>query len=52
MTLFVQGKDDNTLRSLTFAPRMYYNGIQAAVFKNGSFVTYHTMMVIIHLLKM
>ena len=42
MTLLVQGKDDNTLRSLTFAPRMYYNGIEAAVFKNGSFVTYHT----------
>ena len=42
MTLFVQGKDDNTLRCLVFSPQMYYQGIEAAVFKNGSFVTYHT----------
>ena len=42
MTLFVQGKDDNTLCSLVFSPRMYYKGCEAAAFKNGSFVTYHT----------
>ena len=43
VTLLVQGKsDDKTLRSLTFSPQMYYNGIEAAVFENGSFVTYHT----------
>ena len=42
MTLFVQGKDDNTLCSLVFSPRMYYKGVGAAAFKNGSFVTYHT----------
>lgn len=52
MTLLVQGKDDNTLRSLVLVPQMYYQGIEGVVFKNGSFVTYHTMMVIIHLLKM
>ena len=42
MTLLVQGKDDNTLRSLFLVPQMYYQGIEGVVFKNGSFVTYHT----------
>lgn len=27
---------------LGFSPRMYYKGCEAAAFKNGSFVTYHT----------
>ncbi len=43
VTLFAQGEvGGNILRSLGFAARMYYYGIEAAVFEDGSFVTYHT----------
>lgn len=40
--MLAQGQDDKNLRSLTFAPRFYCNGIEAAKFVNGSFVTWHT----------
>ena len=42
ITLFAQGQDNCTLRSLVFDASWYYNGIEAALFENGSFVTYHT----------
>lgn len=43
VALLVQGKSDaKILRGLVFAPQMYYDGMEAAVFENGSFVTYHT----------
>lgn len=42
IAMLAQGQNDKTLRSLSFAPKIYYQGIEAAMFENGSFVTYHT----------